>query len=168
MASQDPSPAVATTAIEPNSRTSDLLARLPVSPEALIQFVKFALVGISNVAVDFITFWVVKNITHWNWPQVQVIAFVASVSNSFLWNSIWTFKGMGKGKLHEQYTKFLIVNLISFAFNMVLIKAILIGLGDGGKHGHESALHLNIAKLTAIAVATVWNYTLNKKWTFKK
>ena len=71
--------------------------------EGLIQFIKFGLVGISNTAVDWIVYYVVAGfiITAASAkPTVKAISFLVAVINSYIWNTIWTFK-----KEYKQSTK---------------------------------------------------------------
>lgn len=137
-------------------------------PRDLRQFVKFGTVGVANNVVDYLVWRVMMSQFHLPWLPAQLVAFVVSVSNSFLWNSLWTFKGVGSGRRHAQYVKFFAVNIVSLGFNLVLMKGILIALSGHISHtGPETITHLNIAKAVAIVCGAIWNYTLNKRWTFK-
>jgi putative flippase GtrA len=105
---------------------------------------------------------------HLDWLPAQLIAFTVSVSNGFVWNSMWTFRGMGSQKRYAQYFRFFAVNVISLGFGLLVMKAVLIVLNGQFAHaGSETLTHLNIAKVFAIVLGAVWNYTLNKRWTFK-
>jgi len=132
------------------------------------QFLKFGLVGVSNNVVDYVTWRVMMSQFHWGWLPAQLVAFMVSVTNGFIWNSVWTFRGMGSGTRHAQYVRFFVVNVISLGFGLVLMKTFLVLMNGQLSHaGPEELSHLNIAKAGAIVCCAVWNYTMNKKWTFR-
>ena len=135
--------------------------------EGVVQFIKFGLVGVSNTAVDWIIFYILTATILINAePFAKAIAFIAAVLNSYLWNSVWTFKkefenNLGKEKLKNGTTlfvKFAVVSLVGWAINYYAFKYTRFSL-DQGKL---------MALVVASAAATFWNFFGNKLWTYKK
>ena len=75
---------------------------------------------------------------------------------------------MGSGKKHEQYVKFVTVNLIGLALNLAIMKTVfLIFTGRLINQGNPDKLHWAFATGIAILLVAVWNFLANRKWTFK-
>ncbi|MCL5410764.1 MAG: GtrA family protein [Patescibacteria group bacterium] len=135
--------------------------------EGLVQFIKFGVVGVSNTGVDWIIFYILTATILVNAePFAKAIAFIAAVLNSYLWNSVWTFKkefkkSIGSEKLKngtELFVKFVVVSLIGWAINYYAFKYTRFSL-DQGKL---------IALIAASGAATFWNFFGNKLWTYRK
>ena len=135
-----------------------------------MQAVKFVLIGLSSTFIYLgVNFFLYKRM---NLPLslAAVIAFTLSVTNGFIWNSQWTFKGLGSGKKQEMYAKFFAVNIIGFLINLTIVALIALLIthklpSDTNKLTNYVWL---VSNLTATAGAFFWNFTANKFWTFKK
>ena len=145
----------------------------------IVQFIKFGLVGVSNTAVDWIVYYLVAGylITSSNLrPTVKAISFIVAVLNSYLWNTIWTFKeeykrsATNSGQKGTIFVKFFIVSLVGWVFNYLVFKYTY-------QNYQYSALMLGAKEIKtqelyplifASAAATLWNFFANKLWTYKK
>ena len=132
------------------------------------QFVKFCVIGFTSMIIDVS---IAKTLTYrvgWHWIIAQTISFAVAVTNGFIWNSLWTFKGLGAGKRHEQYAKFVLVNIVGLGLNVFIMKFIfMIFTGRFIGQGNPPELQWNIAKGIAIVLVALWNFFANKHWTFK-
>lgn len=141
----------------------------PVSPlrrPAVAQFVKFCIIGLTSTVIDVGILNLLTQKFGMFWIAAGTISFLFAVTNGYIWNSLWTFRGMGSGKRHEQYIKFVAVNIVGFVLNIAIMKLMLMALSGGGHSGAPSPLHLNIAKGIAVVVVSTWNFVANRKWTF--
>lgn len=80
--------------------------------------------------------------------------------NNFIWNNVWTFRPQNSATKQRQHV------LVRFTkFNLVcaggLVIAVLVL-----KLGVKSGFHLYLSNLSAIAVATVWNFSGNVLFTW--
>jgi putative flippase GtrA len=147
-----------------------------VSKKTGVQFVKFAVVGVLNTAVDWLSFFLLTLAPFFDTNQTfaKGIAFVLAVINSFILNSLWTFKeevqigmeqaGKERARRGSQYfLKFLLVSLVG-----LLINTLAFGLTRGIVEGEysENAVKL-ISLVAASAAATLWNFLANKFWTYR-
>ena len=143
----------------------------PAPRRSIIQFIQFGLVGISNTAVDWIVFFLLTHfvfLTKELEPTAKAIAFIVAVANSFLWNTLWTFRKEFKKVVGSKETaikkgggvffRFLIVSLIGWGINYYVFKYSRFNLSQGQI----------IALIAASAAATLWNFFANKLWTYKK
>jgi putative flippase GtrA len=145
---------------------SDLisLSRRP----ALRQFVKFIIIGFSSALIDvgISTFLIYQ--LHFNLNVAKTISFTVAVTNGFTWNSLWTFRGMGSGRRHEQYVKFFLVNIVGYVLNLAITNLGLFALTGHFMTREKPALPLFLAATcSAIICVSLWNFTANKLWTFR-
>src|SRR5205809_3536259 len=103
-----------------------------ISPALLIQrpvvrqFIKFCIIGFTSTVIDFvISYTLIYHALHLNSTLAKTISFLFSVTNGFIWNSRWTFRGMGSGKKHEMYVKFVLVNIVGLILNLTIFKSVL-------------------------------------------
>ena len=131
------------------------------------QFIKFCIIGASSTLIDISISYALIYAVGLNATLAKVISFVFSVSNGFFWNSRWTFRGQGSGRRHEMYTKFVAVNLVGLALNILLFKSVLF-LFTGRFIGQPrpERFQFALATLTAIVCVSTWNFLANKRWTF--
>jgi putative flippase GtrA len=141
-------------------------------------------VGVSSLAVDLTVFNLLLDHVA---PIIALSAsFVAGVSNSFFWNSRWTFKN-SKRNLKKQLPIFFGTNLVGFFLNTLITTGVLVIAAhyhftkthyppaetlrlvffrDTNGEGF-SRLALNAAKMCAAVVVMAWNFSASKFITFR-
>src|SRR3989339_592789 len=121
------------------------------------ELLRFCLVGVVNTVLDFGLYLLLTRLFDF-WSGHLLIAAAVSwclaVLSSFLLNNFWTFKP-GTLRLRNRMSKFVTVALSGGIWNLVLM-AIFIRLG----------WHDVLAKILATVGVTIWNFTLQKRWTF--
>lgn len=85
----------------------------------IIQFIKFNVVGVLNTLVDFgvytlLTFLGLNNMI------AQCISYTCGMLNSYLFNTLWTFK-TEKQRTPSEFVKFVCVNLVSLAASLGML-----------------------------------------------
>ena len=118
------------------------------------EFMKFALVGLLNTAVDVVIFFL---LTWVNTPYVaaQVVSYSCGAANSYLLNKFWTFRSSGLS--YAEVVRFTVVNLVSLAISIVALTLL-----------HETAgLDLAVSKAGATVCALAANFLGNKLWVFR-
>src|SRR5579862_1184502 len=137
-----------------------------VRHEGMRQFVKFCVIGATSAVIDVGIFNVL--VARGSDPTAsRVASFTIAVTNGFLWNSLWTFRGQGTGRKHEQFFKFFAINVIGLMLNLLIMNGIFYGFTGRFPHKPEmDRLHLNVGLLVAIVFVSCWNFLANKKWTF--
>ena len=138
----------------------------------LVQFIKFGVVGVGNTAVDWIVYYILSGtILSGEKSAAKALSFLVAVANSYLWNTIWTFKKeyaelTASGKENAKnliLIKFFVVSLIGWGINWLTFRYFLSSFNPTvmGKH--------DIMPLVfASAAAIIWNFFANKMWTYKK
>jgi len=122
------------------------------------QFWKFCIVGFIGTAIDFGVLNLGVEVIHLNVYLAAAIAFVLAASNNFALNKYWTFLNKVKGnKLFGQYFRYLLISIGGLMLNLGIMYALIEGID----------LWYNWAKVFATALVIMWNFSLNKYWTFK-
>jgi dolichol-phosphate mannosyltransferase len=119
------------------------------------QFVKFAIVGASGLAVNFVIAHILEKTTGYSGFVDFAIGFMAGGVSNYGLNRIWTFRSQ-RNPLIEGL-QFLAVSAIALVLGKVVFS-----LAD-----HYSFHHFTVTWFVATAAGIFVNFFLNKYWTFK-
>ncbi len=120
------------------------------------RFVRFGVVGVSGMVVDFSVTWLCKEKFRWNKYVSNSLGFITAATNNYIWNRLWTFESQNDSVARE-YLSFLIISVIGLGLNNLIIYLL-----------HERMkLNFYLSKLIAIGIVTIWNFTLNYVITFR-
>ncbi|MDO8669176.1 MAG: GtrA family protein [Candidatus Buchananbacteria bacterium] len=120
------------------------------------QFVKFCLVGSTNMVIDISVYWFLTRVFNIYYILAAFLSFVLAVTWSFFINRRWTFRHGGKDTT-SQYVKFFAVNTVVMILNLSFL-FILVDWLD---------LYDLAVKLLAAIVFSLVNFSFNKLWTFR-
>lgn len=145
------------------------------------RYIQFCLVGGTGVAVDMFLIFLLASPTGLGWDLSisKVIAAETALINNFIWNDLWTFRGLAgtmkdtKG-LEVHGSGFTVPNLAIrhrlarfFKFNLICTAGI--GLSVLLLNFQVFVLHLNLylANFLAIVLVSLWNFFLSLRfgWT---
>jgi putative flippase GtrA len=152
--------------------------------KGLRQFVKFSIVGFTSLLVNFGTLYVAHYVLQMQIVPALTLAFIVSVCNGFVWNRHWTFKDARGHAAHDQYMRFMLVNIVGYIINTTIAVLVIAHFTNGatGTHGLltvASQIVLGTAKTVypkklvygasflAACVVVFWNFFANRLWTFK-
>ena len=122
------------------------------------QFARYAVVGTINTVVDFVIYvFLTRTFAFWESHIVlaAVGSFAVAVVNSFVLNNFWTFRFSG-AQWHTRIVKFMVVA----TGGMLMNAAVLYGFTQIGMFDL-------IAKAIATGLVMLWNFALQKRWTFR-
>lgn len=113
------------------------------------------MVGLSGMVIDFGITYLLKEYARLHKYLANAVGFSLAATNNFYWNKIWTFEDTNV-KVTQQYLSFVIVSLIGLGINTLVLMVL------------EKKMQLNfyIAKVVAIMVVVLWNFTMNYLFTF--
>ncbi|MFA5124369.1 MAG: GtrA family protein [Patescibacteria group bacterium] len=132
--------------------------QLPLFKQSLFrQFIKFCLVGTSNFLVDLGVYWLMTRLFGLHYLVASIISFAVAVTWSFELNRKWTFRHHSAG-LKWQYAKFFVANIISLSLNLCLLSLLI------------ELVHIPdlLAKAVSSFIVAIFNFSLNRFWTFKR
>ncbi|WP_071188559.1 glycosyltransferase [Trichormus sp. NMC-1] len=128
------------------------------------RFLRFGAVGLSGVFVDMVILYLLSDPTTLAWPLTRSKIFAGEIAifNNFLWNDAWTFADVSmqqKGwKLRlKRFLKFNVICLAGLVLNVVVLNMVFNFLIP----------NRYIANFIAIAVATIWNFWVNLKLSWR-
>jgi len=137
-----------------------------------VRFVKFAVVGAIGSVVDI----GVMNLTTQVFLLPLVIggsiSFVCAVVNNFIGNRYWTYPDSRSKPIHRQLGMFFIVNTIGIAIRIPILKYVEPPLAKlFESYGHipydlADALAKNATLIIAIGIVMLWNFFINRYWTY--
>lgn len=123
------------------------------------RFFKYCAVGLSGVFVNYGIFWFFNEITLLYYLFSATIGIEVSIITNFILNDIWTFKDRSEGwrGLPRRLAKFNTVSVGGLVINLAVLYFLTDIIG----------IDKYISFLFGIAAATLWNYLVNLKWTWK-
>lgn len=138
------------------------------SRESVMQFVKYACVGVLNTIVTLCVIYVCKSLLGVNPLVSNAIGYVCGVINSFLWNKNWVFKT--SGHYCREAIKFLVGFFVCYGLQLLVVW--LLSYKTPLKHFELdiAAFTLSgygLATLLGTVVYTLVNYIYNKIITFR-
>lgn len=122
---------------------------------------RFYTVGASGLLVNYLVSFLFGAVLSNLWYlYATMIGIIFSMTTNFILNKIWTFedKDMSLKKTLRQYGSFLAFSGIGAAFQLGMVYLLV------------DSEHMNYALslFIAVAIASIGNFVLNKRWTFKE
>ncbi len=124
-------------------------------PHNWVQLAKFCIVGATGYVVNLAVFTLLYEVFSVHYRPAAVCSFAVAVTNNYLWNRLWTFRGQ-RGHFYYQGLRFFIVAWCALVANLLVLEA-LVRLG----------LDPVPAQALAIIVVTPVNFIGNKLWSFR-
>ena len=118
-------------------------------------FIKFTIVGGSGAIIDFGFLTLGVEIFHWPLLIANAIGFSLAATSNFFLNKLWTFHNPNSNYL-KQFSMFLVVAGFGLLLNSSILQVLT-----------SLSLHYLLAKAVACLVVALWNFFMNKNWTFR-
>ena len=138
-------------------RSMGVVLQLAWQREGLRQFIKFGLVGALNTVVDWGIYFLLNRYATLAKLVAKSCSFIFAAISSYVLNRRWTFRSTNP-KVMREFLKFVAVATTGLGLNTLIFWFI--------------SMHLHLPDIiglfTATALVTVWNFTINKYWTFKR
>lgn len=126
---------------------------------AILQFVKFGLIGVSNTAINFgvLNALVAISGREKGWPLYffESIAFVCSLFNSYIWNSHWSFQNKNK-RTTEEFVEFFLITFVGSQINSLIVFSMSTYVTPFA--GIPQKLWINVSNVIATLVVMFWNF----------
>jgi putative flippase GtrA len=136
----------------------------------IFQIAKFGCVGAANFAVDIgilnLLIFLSGTAVGAAYIAFKVISFIFAVTNSYLWNKIWTFKKTDTKETGKEFSQFIIVSVIGLVLNAAVAGFLVIVVGPMG--GIKVKTWASVSAAVASVCVMAWNFIGYKFWVFKK
>jgi len=123
--------------------------------DLFLKFIKFGVVGVSGVFVDFGITWLLRDKLKINQYYANSTGFMCAVVSNYILNRIWTFHSTDPS-IVIQFGKFFIVALIGLGLNNGIIYLL----------NERRGMKFYPAKLIATGIVMIWNFGANYLFTF--
>ena len=124
-------------------------------PHNWVQLAKFCTVGAVGYVVNLAGYTsLVGAGMHYN--LAAACSFLVAVTNNYLWNRLWTFRGL-RGHIAYQGIRFFLVSLLALGANELLLTG-FVAAGVGKV----------VAQAIAVMLVTPINFVGNKLWSFRR
>jgi putative flippase GtrA len=163
-------------------RIADLLPG-PLKPLASARFAKFCAVGASGVIVNMGCLALFADALGAQANLAAALSIEISINTNFLINELWTFRDRrgASGGVPGRWARFHAVSFVGAALQwsvFVALNAVIAWIvgGYGSTGGVMAAISdppdvgrwMYVSQLAGIALATLWNFTANFFWTWKR
>jgi putative flippase GtrA len=156
----------------------------PKARREATRFVKFSVVGTIGAVVDFGTFNLLTGFARVASVPASMLSFTAAITSNFLWNRYWTYPDSRSKPLHRQAMQFMVINVAGLMIRTPIFAALERPLSSFARTvmstnperwplGSTSLLPLspqvlgsNLALACAVLVVLLWNFALNRLWTY--
>jgi len=122
-----------------------------------LQFFKFALVGFTGLFIDFGLTFLLKEKFSINKYVANGIGFSIAVLSNYFLNKYWTFQDTNK-EIFTQAGKFVLIAIIGLIINTQIIYLF----------NHKNNWNFYLAKIFAIGIVVIWNFSANYFYTFSQ
>lgn len=117
-------------------------------------FLKFALIGIVSTSVQYIILIIIVNFSDMTAFYASAVGYVSSSLLNYVMNRRITFDSQ---RSHAAaLPRFLVVSVIGLALNTVVVWCMTVVANQ----------HYLVAQLLATALVLLWNFQINRCWTF--
>ncbi|HET7147776.1 MAG TPA: glycosyltransferase [Candidatus Nitrosopolaris sp.] len=122
---------------------------------------RFYSVGATGLLLNYIVSMMLTKgiISNFWYLQASIIGIIISITSNFFLNKIWTFedRNFSPRNIMKQYGMFLGLSTVGAVVQLVLLYLLV-----------QSSFQYTASLVLAVAAASVSNFLLNKKWTFRE
>ena len=125
------------------------------------RYAQFCMVGGSGVVVDMAIIWLLAdpNLLHWDLTLSKVIAAETAIFNNFIWNDVWTFRGLARSgnipvERLSRFGKFNLICVAGIGLSVLLLNVQVYWLN----------MNVYLANFSSIVLVSVWNFLMNMRF----
>jgi dolichol-phosphate mannosyltransferase len=123
---------------------------------------KFVIVGVSGIVVNQGLLIYLKEYAGVSLPVASFFAIELAILNNFIWNDLWTFKDSGRPqKISGRWQRLLAFEVVSAGgavINFVVLNCLVFFL----------ATNYEIANIIGILLGFIWNFMVNRRFTWTR
>jgi putative flippase GtrA len=137
-----------------------------------VRFLKFATVGALGAAIDFGVMNLMTHLFDMKLVYAGTVSFIFAVLSNFTLNRYWTYPDSRSRHFLHQLGMFFVVNAAGIAFRVPtlhFVEPLMANMFERAANlSHASAEFLakNATLAFAIAVVLIWNFFINRYWTY--
>jgi putative flippase GtrA len=136
------------------------------------RFIKFATVGAIGSVIDIAIMNLLTHLFNMRLVYAGTISLICAIISNFLLNRYWTYPDSRSRHFLHQLSIFFLVNLMGIAFRIPIlhfVEPVMAGAFESMGHLSPDAaetLAKNATLAFAIGVVMIWNFFINRYWTY--
>lgn len=142
------------------------------NPKERKRFLKFAVVGVFGAVIDF---GIMNLLTRW--AQLSLvfagtISFICAITSNFIWNRFWTYPESRSRPIMQQLVMFFVVNVAGVLIRIPILRFVelpmlsFINSMNYDLPVETGFLAKNLTLALAVAIVMLWNFFVNRYWTY--
>jgi len=137
-----------------------------------VRFLKFAAVGALGSVVDIGIMNLLTQLFDMKLVYAGSISFICAVFSNFTLNRYWTYPDSRSRSLMHQLGMFFLVNSIGIGIRIPVlhyVEPVMAGIFERMAHVSQAtaeSLAKNATLIVAIGVVMIWNFFVNRYWTY--
>jgi putative flippase GtrA len=137
-----------------------------------VRFLKFATVGAIGSVLDILIMNLLTQLFNMRLVYAGTISLICAIVSNFLLNRYWTYPDSRSRHFLHQFGMFFLVNLVGIVFRIPIlhfVEPMMANTFERMAHlSHSSAqiIAKNATLAFAIAVVMIWNFFINRYWTY--
>jgi putative flippase GtrA len=136
------------------------------------RFLKFATVGAIGSVLDIAIMNLLTHLFNMRLVYAGTFSLICAIVSNFMLNRYWTYPDSRSRHFLHQLSMFFLVNVVGIVFRIPIlhfVEPMMVNAFERMTHlSHSSAqiLAKNATLAFAIAVVMIWNFFINRYWTY--
>ena len=136
------------------------------------RFLKFATVGALGSVIDILIMNLLTQLLQMRLVYAGTLSLVCAILSNFLLNRYWTYPDSRSRHFLHQLSMFFLVNLMGILFRIPILhflEPVMQGAFENVAHLSQASaetLAKNATLAFAISVVMIWNFFMNRYWTY--
>ncbi len=136
------------------------------------RFLKFAVVGVIGAVIDFGVMNLLTQVFALPLVVAGTISFICAVISNFVWNRYWTYPESRSRAIMHQLAMFFAVNVAGVGIRIPILHFVeppLLRLLENLRFRLPLSADLlakNITLALAVGIVMLWNFFVNRYWTY--
>jgi putative flippase GtrA len=142
------------------------------NPVERTRFLKFLVVGCIGALIDFGVMNLLTSQFGLTLVVAGTISFICAVTSNFIWNRYWTYPDSRSKPLLKQLGMFFLVNVAGVMIRIPILHFMepvfenILGRLPFVYPMHIDVLAKNLTLALAVFVVLLWNFFINRYWTY--
>lgn len=141
------------------------------NPRERARFLKFMAVGVFGAVVDFGIMNLFSKFFGLALVWAGTISFICAIVSNFIWNRYWTYPDSRSRPISRQLVMFFVVNIAGLAIRLPILHYLeppMRGLFEtlSMQIFTPEFLGKNFTLAVAVGVVMLWNFFINRYWTY--
>jgi len=137
-----------------------------------VRFLKFAAVGVIGSMIDIVIMNLLTHLFNMRLVYAGTISLICAIISNFLLNRYWTYPDSRSRHFLHQLGMFFLVNVIGIVFRIPIlhfVEPVMAAAFESMAHLSNASAEIiakNATLAFAIGVVMIWNFFINRYWTY--